>query len=176
MSCFQFINNILVFILNSLACETLDTEKPGALVPPTVEQDVYLPQLEVNVAGHNRKIHLQSFGNPEKPKIFLVHGDPGGDFRLLLPLRELADRFFVVMWDSRGAGLSERVSETELTINNFIEEVAEVKAALSPDQKVAFIGHSFRGNVMIRYAALYPENVRQLILIEPGKLDLSLDK
>src|SRR5690606_31603894 len=178
MTTLQYIINLfnLVFILNSLACETLDTEKPGALVPPTTDQDVYLPQLAVNVAGHNRKIHLQTFGNPENPKIFVLHGGPGADFRLLLPIRELADRFFVVMWDSRGAGLSERVTEAELTINSFNEELDEVKSALSPDQKVTLIGHSFGGNVIIRYAAKFPENVRQLILIEPGKFDLSLNK
>ncbi len=149
---------------------------PGALVPPTADQDPNLPQIEVNVSNHSRALHLQTFGNPDNPTLFVLHGGPGADFRMLLPLKALADRFFVVMWDSRGAGLSERVSEEELTIDSFNEELAEVKAALSPDEKLTFIGHSFGGNVMVRYAAKHPEDVKQLILLEPGKFDLSIDE
>ncbi len=104
----------------------------------------------------------------------ILPGGPGGDFRLLLPLKELADHFYVVMWDSRGAGLSERVTKEELALNSFDEEIAEVKAAMAPNKKVVLIGHSFGGTVMTHYTANHPEDVEQLILIEPGKLDLAL--
>lgn len=167
---------LLLSLFVCLSCSTLDTEEPGALVPPTADQDPDLPQLEVNVANHIRALHLQTFGSPENPAVFVLHGGPGADFRMLLPLKALADRFFVVMWDSRGAGLSERVSKDELTIDSFEEEVGAVKAAMAPDEKVTFIGHSFGGNVMIRYTARNPDDVEQLILLEPGKFDLSIDK
>lgn len=167
---------LLLMLHAGWGCDTLDTEMPGALVPPTADQDPALTQLDVHVAGHNRSLHLQTFGNPDNPPVFVLHGGPGADFRMLLPLKALADSFFVVMWDSRGAGLSERVSEEELTISSFNEEIGAVKAALAPDEKVTFIGHSFGGNVMIRYAAKHPEDVKQLILLEPGKFDLSIDK
>jgi proline iminopeptidase len=148
---------------------------PGALVPPTADQDPNLPQIDVYVAGHSRSLHLQTFGNPENPVVFVLHGGPGSDFRLLLPLKALADQFYVVMWDSRGAGLSERVTKEELTIDSFDEELSKVKEAIAPYEKVTMIGHSFGGNVMTRYAARHPEDVDRLILIEPGKLDLSID-
>lgn len=165
----------LLFIFYSPACNTLDTETPGTLVPPTADQDPALPQLDVEVAGHERSLHLQTFGNPDHPPVFVLHGGPGTDFRLLLPLKALADQFYVVMWDSRGAGLSERVTREELTIASFDEELSEVKEAISADEKVILIGHSFGANVMIRYAAHHPEDVERLILIEPGKFDLSMD-
>jgi pimeloyl-ACP methyl ester carboxylesterase len=60
------------------------------------------------------------------------------------------------MWDSRGAGLSERVTEDELSIDRIDEELAEVKAALWPEDKVTLIGHSFAANVMARYTARHP--------------------
>lgn len=165
---------LMLFPLTS-SCDILDTEEPGALVPPTADQDPNLPQLDVNVADHDRKLHLQTFGDPENPPLFVLHGGPGADFKMLLPLKVLADLFYVVMWDSRGAGLSERVTKEELTIDSFDEELAEVKAALAPDKKVILIGHSFGGNVMIRYTAKHPDDVEQLILLEPGKFDRSID-
>ncbi|MEJ7685137.1 MAG: hypothetical protein WKG06_46280 [Segetibacter sp.] len=72
------------------------------LVPPTANQDTQLPQLRIHVANYDRIIHLQTFGNPANPAIFVLHGGPGADFKLFLPLKALADSFYVVMWDSRG--------------------------------------------------------------------------
>jgi proline iminopeptidase len=165
----------LLILLTVWSCDILNIETPGALVPPTADQDPNLPQLEVHVSGHDRSLHLQTFGNPANPPVFVLHGGPGADFRLMLPLSALADQYYVVMWDSRGAGLSERVTKEELTIDSFHEELSELKAAFAPDKKVIMIGHSFGGNVMTRYAAKHPEDVDRLILIEPGKFDLSID-
>lgn len=72
-------------------CTKMDTETPGNLVPLTADQDPDLPQLEVMVAHHNRALHLQTFGNPANPPVFIIPGGPGADFRLLLPLKALAD-------------------------------------------------------------------------------------
>ena len=156
------------------ACELYNEEAPGALVPPAADEDPMLPQLRVQVAGHERILHLQTFGDPENPPIFVLHGGPGGDFRLLLPLKALADQFHVILWDSRGAGLSERVTKEELSIDSFDEEVARVKMALVPDRPVICIGHSFGANVLLRYAAHHPEDVAQLILLDPGQIDHSV--
>ena len=151
-----------------------NTETPANLVPPTADQDQTLPQIKIHVAGHDRSIHLQTFGDSANPPVFILPGGPGADFKLLLPLKALADTYYVIMWDSRGAGLSERVTKEELSLESFDKEIAQVKAAMAPDKKVTLIGHSFGGTVMAHYTANHPENVQRLILIEPGKLDLSL--
>ncbi len=169
---YVFVGALLTGLLFS--CQE-DTEEIGALVPPTAEQDPQLPQITIHVAKHDRQIHLQTFGNPANPVMLVLHGGPGADFRLLLPLRALSDQYYAVMWDSRGAGLSERVTREELSIDSFDEEVAQVKAAVSPDRKVILIGHSFGGNVMARYTAQHPDEVEKLILITPGNLDLSTE-
>ena len=167
---------LTVFFLFAISsCQIHHTEEPDALVPATTDQDPQLPQLSIEVAKHRRSIHLQTFGNPANPPLFVLHGGPGADFRLLLPLQALADRFYVVMWDSRCTGLSERVTKEELTIDSFDQELAVVKSAIAPSRKVTLIGHSFGANVMTRYTARHPGQVQQLILIDPGKMDLSLD-
>lgn len=153
-----------------LACQVENIRQVGALVPPTADQDPALPQLSVNVAGHRRALHLQTFGDSRHPVAFVLPGGPGADFRLLLPLKALSDRYYVVMWDPRGAGLSERVTRSELTIGSFVDEIDAVKKVLSPNRPVTLIGHSFGADLSLRYAVRYPERVTQLVLIEPGPL------
>ena len=162
---------LLILVMNGCA---KNTETPGNLVPPTADQDSSLPQIKIHVAGHDRSIHLQTFGNPANPPVFVLHGGPGADFKLLLPLKALADNFYVIMWDSRGAGLSERVSKEELSLESFDEEVSQVKAAVAPNKKITLIGHSFGAAILARFTARHPEQVEQLVLIEPGKLDNAL--
>ncbi len=162
----------IFFLFNCVfyTCELPDTEHPGNLVPPTAGEDSDLPQLKINVVGKERAVHLQTFGNPENPPLFVLPGGPGADFRLLLPLQIFSDRYFVVMWDSRGAGLSERVTKEELTIGSFPDEVEAIRSALAPGKKLTLCGHSFGAGVVAYYTSEYPENVEQLILIEPGPL------
>lgn len=165
----------LCLFISVQSCDTLSTGQPGALVPPTADEDPALPQIDITVAGHTRAIHLQAFGDPGHPAVFVLAGGPGADFKLLLPLKALADQYYVIMFDSRGAGLSERVTKEELSIDSFDDELEQVKETLVPQRKVALIGHSFGGEVMARYTARHPEAVSRLIMIEPGKLDRSLD-
>ena len=151
-----------------VTCQLHAIEQVGALVPPTADQDPTLPQLTVTVAGHQRALHLQTFGNPGNPAVFALPGGPGADFRLLLPLKALSDRYYVVMWDPRGAGLSERVTRDELTVASFVDEIDAVKKAVSPNQPITLVGHSWGAEPSLRYAARYPDRVAQLVLIEPG--------
>lgn len=147
------------------------TDRLGALVPPTADQDPALPRLQLNVAGRELWLHLSTFGQSDNPPVFVLPGGPGADFRLLLPLRELSDRYFVVMWDEHGGGLSQRLSRKEdLSLDSFDAEIAAMQNALSPGRKVALIGHSFGGAIATRYAARHPEAVAALILVEPGPL------
>lgn len=150
--------------------DLMSPDAKGALVPPTADEDPLLPQLLVTVAGHDRQLHLRTFGDPGDPVALVLPGGPGADFRLLLPLRALADRYRVVMWDPRGAGLSERVTEEELGLDSFGDEIRAVQDAVAGGRPVTLIGHSLGGGVILRYTAANPEAVEQLVLIEPGPL------
>ena len=150
----------------------MDPTQPGALVPPTADEDPRLPRAQLTFAGRPWWLHVQTFGDPEAPAVFVIPGGPGADFRLLLPLRALAQEHFVVMYDAHGAGLSQRTSErTELSLDSFDAELEALHARFAPQRPVALIGHSFGGVVAVRYAARHPESVRQLVLVEPGPLN-----
>jgi proline iminopeptidase len=160
----------LIPLLALAGCDLLSVETPGNLVPPTAAEDPHLPQLRVRVAGRDRTLHLQTFGDPSSPVAFVLPGGPGADFRHMLPLQALSDRYHIVIWSPRGAGLSERVTATELPLEAFVEEISAVRNALAPGRQVTLIGHSHGAGLFLRFAANQPEAVRQLVLLEPGPL------
>jgi proline iminopeptidase len=147
------VSALLLLVVGQLGCDLHTTDEVGALVPPTAEQDPALPQEPLTVAGRRRAVHLRTFGDTTRPVLLVLHGGPAADFRLMLPLAALADRYFVVMWDQRGAGLSEQVSSPELALDTFDEEIAAVKARFAPQQRVTLMGHSFGGSLATRFAA-----------------------
>lgn len=142
---------------------------PNALVPATVDQNPALPSVTLHVAGINRQVHIATFGNPANPTLFVIHGS-ASDMRPYLPLRILSDKYYVVFWDMRGNGLSERCSKEELSIDNMAEELHAMKQLLSPNRQVNIISHSWSAFFTARYLALHPDEVDQAVLIEPNGL------
>lgn len=159
----------IALVLATPGC--LDPEDPGNLVPPTVDEDPALPRLDVTVAGHRRGLHLERFGDPEAAPLLVLHGTYS-DYRHLRPLAlALSDRYHVIAWDQRGAGLSERITREEFTLESAIEEIDAVREALVPGQPVTLLGHSWGGGLAAMYAGRYPDDVEQLVLAEPMPLD-----
>lgn len=136
------------------------------LVPPTVTDDERLPRLEIDVAGHRRAIHLETFGDDDNPVLLVSHGGGGSDYKAMLPLQALADRYLVVMWDARGSGLSERITRGEVSLQSYADEVHAVKEHFSPHEPVSFIGYSSGGAHAGVWISRYPDDVDQLVLIE----------
>ena len=145
------------------------------LVPATVVDDPYLPQVQIYVAGHTRSIHIETFGDPSNPKLFVLHGSLG-DYRAFLPYQLLSDKYFVVMWDQRGAGLSERITKSEITYESATEEINALKKLYAPNEKINLFGHSFGAMYAVNYTAHHPDLVDQMVLAEPGGLTGDLMK
>lgn len=159
----------VVAAVAALALSCASARAPGALVPPTVDQDPALPRRTLTVAGHARAVHLRTFGDPANPPVLFLHGSLS-DHRSFLPFRALADRYFVVLWDQRGNGLSERIGADEYGWDAVVEEIDAVKALFAPDRKVALVGHSFGAMYATLYLARRPEAVTGAVLLEPGGL------
>lgn len=159
--------------LGAVACETMDPSTPGNLVPPTVEEDLTLPAIEMN----GSRFHLETFGNPANPVIVFLHGGPGGDYRSLLRMAErhngysLADEYFLVFWDQRGSGLSMRHDKTVLTLDVYTADLNALVDRYSPGRPVLLIGESWGGMFATQYINLYPGRVAGAVLIEPGPLN-----
>jgi proline iminopeptidase len=150
--------------------DLLDPAEPGNLVHPTVAEDASLPRIAI--AG--TLLHAEAFGNPANPMVMMLHGGPGADYRSMLPLRVLAaDGYYVVFWDQRGAGLSQRHDASSYSMARYLDDLRLVVEHYthSPDQPVVFIGHSWGAMYatwFINEHGDYGGRIRGAILSEPG--------
>lgn len=154
-------------------CQTMSPGEPGNLVPATVAEDPTLPAIEMN----GSRFHLETLGDPANPVIVFLHGGPGGDYRSMLRLAQrtngysLADDYYLVFWDQRGAGLSRRESRRTLTIDQYLEDLDSVVGRYSPGRPAYLIGVSWGGMFATQYINTHPARVAGAVLIEPGPLD-----
>lgn len=150
-------------------------DEPGNLVPKTVDQDPSLPSISINGA----RLHAEAFGPENGTIVIPLHGGPGGDYRYLLPCKDLADKGYrVVFYDQIGSGLSQRFPKKSYTslgagaADLMYDELHAVIAHYrkNPDQKVVLLGHSWGGMLASGYAGKYPNDIQGLIVCEPGGL------
>lgn len=160
--------------LGATGCDdVLSPADPGNLVPRTVVEDRSLPAIEMN----GSRFHLETLGDPANPVVVFLHGGPGGDYRSLLRLAgrydgySLADEYFLVFWDQRGSGLSQRHNKHVLTIDSYVNDLNTLVNRYSPGQPVLLIGESWGGMFATRYINQYPQRVAGAVLIEPGPME-----
>ncbi len=149
------------------SCDREDAAKPGALVPLTVDENSFLPSISVN----GTLLHSETFGNPDNTMLVMLHGGPGGDYRDMLKNKAFADAgYFVVFYDQRGSGLSQRHNAEVFTVQMFIDDLNAVIEyyRADPAQKIVLVGHSWGAMLAAGYVNRYPEKIAGLILTEPG--------
>lgn len=159
--------NTLILALLLHSCELHKFDEPALLVPLTVEEDLSLPQIDVN----QTTFHSETFGNPDSTMLVMLHGGPGGDYRSLLKNKAFADDgYFVVFYDQRGSGLSERHNAEVYNTQIFIDDLKAVidHYQTSADQKVVLIGQSWGAMLAVGFANQFPNRVAGLVLTEPG--------
>jgi proline iminopeptidase len=164
---------LALFALAATGCEVMAPGDPGNLVPRTVAEDPTLPAIDMN----GSRFHLETRGNPANPVIVFLHGGPGGDYRGFLRLVDrvngynLADEYFLVLWDQRGSGLSKRVNGGELTIASYIDDLDSLINRFSPVRPVILVGHSWGAMYATAFINERPSRVAGAVLIESGPLE-----
>lgn len=136
-------------------------------VAKTTLHDPALPVLEIN--GY--RFHGESFGDAANPVIIVIHGGPGWDYRSLLPLQALADDYFVLFYDQRGAGLSPRVAAAQLTLESSLADLDAIVEHYRGNGEVILIGHSWGAMLATAYLGRQPHKVSHAVLAEPGFLN-----
>ncbi|MDH5638744.1 MAG: alpha/beta hydrolase [Nitrospinota bacterium] len=160
---------ISLAILAGIAYVLTDAEYQ---VAKTVADDPSIAHIEVNSV----KLHAETFGDKMNPPVVVLHGGPGNDYRMLLPLKELADEFYLIFYDQRGTGLSERVAAERITVDSYFDDLGSVIDHFAPGRNVHIIGHSWGAMLGSGFTARNPGRVDKLVLSEPGFLNPALGK
>lgn len=170
---YKTFRNLLVFfiLLFLTSCAVFLPTDHGAIVPATADQDSSLPSIRLN----NCTFHLRTMGNPEKQAIIFMHGG-AMDFKAFLSFtetfnnRSLLDDYFLIFYDQRGKGLSERFNNKEdLTFDIYQKDLEAIADHFSPNKSVIFIAHSYGGIITSNYINRLPERVAGAIFLEPGE-------
>jgi proline iminopeptidase len=168
------ISTLCLFLANLLSCKhgDLSPNSAGLLVPKTVDLDTTLPSIKVN----GTMLHAEAVGNSNDPMLLVLHGGPGGDYRYLLRCKEFAKHgFYVVFYDQRGTGLSQRQPVESYTGNIMETMYDDLEAVInhyrsSSSQKVFMFGHSWGGMLASAYIDARMPKIDGLIVGEPGGL------
>ncbi len=84
-------------------------------------------------------------------------------------LEELASRFRLVQYDSRGEGMSQRGLNPDHRMADYETDLEAVMDRLDPEP-VVLLGYFYSGHAAVRYAVKHPERVRALVLISCSML------
>jgi pimeloyl-ACP methyl ester carboxylesterase len=111
-------------------------------------------------------VHVETVGSG--PRVVLVHGSVGSGWSTWWAQRPLAERFTLVVPDRPGTPPNPPVAHVDF------EGQAPLVAELLGDG-AHLVGHSYGGVISLYAAALRPEAVRSLTLIEPPAFGIALD-
>jgi pimeloyl-ACP methyl ester carboxylesterase len=111
------------------------------------------------------RLHYVDWGNPSAPPLLLVHGGRDHCRNWDWVAGELRADWHIIAPDLRGHGDSGWSQDGTYMMAGYVYDLAQLvhQQKLAP---VTIIAHSLGGNIALRYAGLYPENVARIIAIE----------
>jgi pimeloyl-ACP methyl ester carboxylesterase len=128
-------------------------------------------RVEANGLEH-RVLEWAPAGTPKASSatgtVLLIHGfmDAAGTWDRVAPALALQG-FRVLAPDMRGFGGGPRAPRgSYYHFADYIADVAELIAVVSPDEPVGLVGHSMGGTIATLYAGAFPENVVRLANLE----------
>jgi pimeloyl-ACP methyl ester carboxylesterase len=129
----------------------------GATAMPSPTSHTYISQ--------RLRLNYFDWGNPDAPPLVLVHGGRDHARNWDWVAERLRDRWHILAPDLRGHGDSQWIQDGCYAMPGFIYDLAQLvhQRRLAP---ATLIGHSLGGNIAIRYAGIFPEQVRRLVAIE----------
>lgn len=117
--------------------------------------------LELNGLRH----HVRSWGAPEAPPLFLLHGwmDVSASFQFVVD--ELQRDWHIIAPDWRGFGLT-AWSASGYWFPDYYADLDALLSIYAPGKPIPLVGHSMGGVIACAYAGLRPARVTKVISLE----------
>jgi pimeloyl-ACP methyl ester carboxylesterase len=130
-----------------------------------------LRQYETTVEGLSCFAYSYSDLDAEKPFLFFVHGSPGDYMAWDKYLKDsvLQKKYRIMALDRPGFGQS--LSPDTMAFPNLGFQAKVVRAFIEKyarGQKVTLVGHSVGGPIVSLFAAKYPDEISNLVLLAPA--------
>lgn len=111
------------------------------------------------------RLHYVDWGNEAAPPLLLIHGGRDHCRNWDWVAAALRDRYHILAPDLRGHGDSQWMVGGTYDLNDFLYDIAQLihQKGLAP---LTIVAHSMGGAIALRYAGLYPETVKKLVVIE----------
>jgi pimeloyl-ACP methyl ester carboxylesterase len=111
------------------------------------------------------KLHYLDWGNEGAPLLVLIHGTRDHARSWDWTARALRQDWHVIAPDLRGHGDSQWSPDAAYLAAYQVLDLLDLLNTLGGDE-VTIVGHSFGGNISARYAAIFPERMRKLVLVD----------
>ena len=131
----------------------------------TTQADAAIEPISRTYTSHGLKLHYLDWGNEGAPLLILIHGTRDHARSWDWTARALRHRWRVIAVDLRGHGDSQWSPDHAYLAAYLVLDIADLVDALGHEQ-ATFVGHSFGGNISARYAALFPQRVHKLVLVD----------
>lgn len=110
-------------------------------------------------------LNYWDWGNTDKPLLLLIHGGEDHARSWDWVAERLCADWRIVAPDLRGHGDSEWASDGHYSFESAIVDIAALVDHLGGGA-ATIVAHSLGGAITLRYAGLYPETVRKLVVME----------
>lgn len=124
-------------------------------------------------------LYWVKYGPVGAPRLLVLHGGPGADYRYLLPqLLELARDFELILYDQRGGGQSKTDDRTPITWQTHVADLDRIAGELAIDPLV-IVGYSWGGLLALLFsieaaAGRTTHRPSRLALIDPAPVNREL--
>ena len=117
------------------------------------------------IQANDLKIHYYRTGNTGKPQIILLHGVMDNGLCWTPVIRDLQERYDVIITDARGHGQTSGPVE-DFSYKRLADDAATLIETLGLERPYLF-GHSLGAMTSLMLAATYPNLVRAIVLEDP---------
>lgn len=121
------------------------------------------------------RLQVYADGHPTQPAMILIHGYPDNHriWRKLIPV--LTQHFYVIRYDVRGAGLSDRPASVRgMRLSQLVDDLAQVAQTMLGDAPFHLVGHDWGAIQSWQAITTRPLNQRILSLTSVGGASLDM--